>query len=309
MSTTKTQGSFDSNGVTVFYTKWASDAPRGVVQLAHGMAEHIERYDDFARFLCDHGFSVYGDDHRGHGRTGRQQGTLGKLADRDGWKLVVDDMKALTDLIRSENPAIPVILLGHSMGSFLARHYASQYGDGIDGLIVMGTSGRNPASGAGIMLVNLLARLKGEDHRSMRVNAMAFGSYNKRFDKRTVFDWLSADHGNVDRYAADELCGFCFTLSGFRDLFSVLSAVSQDTAFAAVPKDLPILVVSGADDPVGSYGAGVREVFERFRAAQVANVSIKLYPGMRHEILNETDHQTVYDDLARWCGEIVSQQQ
>lgn len=300
-----THSSFNRQGAEIFYTRWEGASPKAILQISHGMAEYIDRYDDFARFMARAGYAVFGDDHRGHGRTGAAWGVLGKLGDRDGYKLVTDDIKYLTDIAVKEHPGLPVILLGHSMGSFLARNYAAHYSDGIDGLIIMGTSGKNPGVGVGIKLVNLISRFKGEDYRSAFVNGIGFGSYNKRFEGRTDFDWLSADPDNVDRYMSDEMCGFCFTLSGFRDLFSVLNEVSRDGWPESIRKDLPIFVVSGSDDPVGGYGRGVREVYERLVKAGVKSVKLKLYEGMRHEILNDQCRDEVYADIKTWCDGIV----
>ncbi len=301
-----THESFKRAGAQIFYTRWQGASPKAVLQIAHGMAEHIDRYDGFARFMAEAGYAVYGDDHRGHGKTGRAAGTMGKLGEREGYRLVTDDMKRLTDIAKGEHPGLPVILLGHSMGSFLARHYAALYSDGIDGLIIMGTSGKNPGASVGIKLVNLISRFKGEDHRSAFVNNIGFGTYNKRFEGRTEFDWLSADRDNVDRYMQDDGCGFCFTLSGFRDLFSVLRAVSSDGWAQSIRKDLPVFIVSGADDPVGGYGKGVREVYDRLVRAGVKSVGIKLYEGMRHEILNDRCRDEVFADIRSWCDGVVT---
>lgn len=302
MSCNVIETSFISNGTEIFYTKWIPDDVKGILQIAHGMAEYINRYDRFARFMADNGYAVYGDDHRGHGRTGRAVGTLGKLAEKNGYNVVTDDIKALTDIAKADYPDVPVILLGHSMGSFLVRNYAASYSDNIDKLIIMGTGGPNPASGAGIFIVNLIAAFKGEDYLSPFVNNLAFGSYNKRTEGRTAFDWLSVNTENVDRYIADEMCGFSFTLSGFRDLFKVLAAVSKKDWAEKIRKDLPVFLVSGAEDPVGSYGEGVKQVQNMLNEAGVSKNELKLYDGMRHEILNEDGRETVYADILEFCN-------
>ncbi len=305
MSVNINHGSFVSDEVEVFYTKWEPQTTKAILQISHGMSEYIERYDEFARFMAENGFAVYGDDHRGHGKTGQKQGILGKIAEKDGYKLITDDLKRLTDLAKAEHPGVPVILFGHSMGSFLARNYAAHYSDAIDGLIIMGTSGKNPAAGLGIAAVNVISLFKGEDHKSAFINNLGFGSYNKAFpDNRTGFDWLSVNTDNVDRYIADDMCGFCFTLSGFRDLFNVLRTVSSDKWASGIRKDLPIFIVSGGDDPVGGFGKGIDEVRCMLADAGISSLEMKLYDGMRHEILNDNCKDEVYGDILRWCGKI-----
>ncbi len=301
MSCNVIETSFVSDGTEIFYTKWIPENVNGILQIAHGMAEYINRYDAFARFMADNGFAVYGEDHRGHGRTGQKQGPLGKLAQKNGYNIVTDDIKTLTDIAKADYPDVPVILLGHSMGSFLVRNYAASYSDNIDKLIIMGTGGPNPASGMGIFVVNLFAAFYGEDYQSKFVDSLAFGSYNKRTAGRTKFDWLSVNEDNVDRYIADDMCGFYFTLSGFRDLFKVLASVSGKHWAEKIRKDLPVLLLSGAEDPVGSYGEGVKQVQAMLNSAGVDNNSIKLYNGMRHEILNDNDRVSVYNDILKFC--------
>lgn len=301
MSCNVIETSFVSDGTEIFYTKWIPENVNGILQIAHGMAEYINRYDAFARFMADNGFAVYGEDHRVHGRTGQKQGPLGKLAQKNGYNIVTDDIKTLTDIAKADYPDVPVILLGHSMGSFLVRNYAASYSDNIDKLIIMGTGGPNPASGMGIFVVNLFAAFYGEDYQSKFVDSLAFGSYNKRTAGRTKFDWLSVNEDNVDRYIADDMCGFYFTLSGFRDLFKVLASVSGKHWAEKIRKDLPVLLLSGAEDPVGSYGEGVKQVQTMLNSAGVDNNSIKLYNGMRHEILNDNDRVSVYNDILKFC--------
>lgn len=293
---------------TIVYTKWADDAaaPKAVLQLVHGMAEYIDRYDAFARYMVSCGYAVYGNDHLGHGRTAASAEDLGYFAKKDGWKLLVEDVHTLTGIAKSENPGCKLVLLGHSMGSMVVRSYAQSYSADIDALIVMGTSGKNPASGAGRALVNIISLFKGERFRSNFMNNLGFGAYCKAIENpRTPFDWLSVNEANVDKYIKDDKCGFVFTLSGFRDLFGLLDSISSKSWGDGIRKELPILLVSGEQDPVGSYGKGVREVYDHLRAQGLADVTLKLYPGLRHEILNEDSRQEVYKDLADWCMEKV----
>ncbi len=190
------------------------------------------------------------------------------------------------------------------MGSFVARAYAARYGGDVDALIIMGTSGKNPVAGVGIFLVNAVALFKGEHHPSAFINSIGFGAYNRKIaDKRTPFDWLSVDTDNVERYMADEDCGYLFTASGYRDLMTILGEVSKKDWPQKLRKDLPVLLISGSDDPVGDYGAGVREVYESLLAAGVKDVGLRLIEGKRHEILNEGNKRETYGELLAWCRE------
>ncbi|MEA4911513.1 MAG: alpha/beta hydrolase [Oscillospiraceae bacterium] len=309
MAVKKTVGTFLSSDkkTQICYVRWTDEKkkPEAILQLAHGMAEYIGRYDAFARYMAENGFAVYGSDHLGHGETAKNSGgERGYFAEKDGWSLLPDDVHKLTLIAREEYPGLPVALLGHSMGSFIVRLYAARYSQDIDALVVMGTSGRNPLGGVGLALINMIAKFKGEHYRSAFINNMAFGAYNKRFkDARTPFDWLSTERGNVERYMADEDCGYLFTLSGYRDLMTLLSKVSEKAWPGKLRKDLPVLLISGADDPVGNYGAGVREVYDSLNAVGLQDVTLRLVEGKRHEILNEDNRQDTYAELLAWCRE------
>jgi alpha-beta hydrolase superfamily lysophospholipase len=273
-----------------------------VFQIAHGMAEHGGRYDEFALFLAERGFAVYVIDHAGHGRSCAPE-DWGYFGERDGWNGLVADSKLLTDIARNENVDKPVIFFGHSMGSFVARLYAERYGAELAGAIFCGTSGANPAAGVGIALAGLVAKLRGSRRRSNLLDTMAFGAYNKRINNvRTKFDWLSVREANVDEYIADPACGFLFTAAGFRDVFTLLSKANSAQWYANLPKQLPILLIAGEQDPVGLYGKGVRQVEAQLREAGQAEVECKLYPTGRHEIHNEALRGEVYDDIFAWCG-------
>lgn len=292
----------------IAYIKWTDDetTPRAVLQLAHGMAEYIRRYDAFAGFMAQNGYVVYGSDHLGHGDSAASGDDLGYIAEKDGYKLLAADLKSMSDTARGEYPSLPLVLLGHSMGSFVARLYASSYPSAADALVLSGTSGPNPAGAAGVLIVDLISAFKGERHRSGFVDKMAFGAYNKRCGEvKTAFDWLSTNEDNVSAYVADERCGFVFTLSAFRDLFKLLKAVSEKGWAARLRKNLSVLLVSGEEDPVGGYGAGVKAVRDALTAAGVSDVTLKLYDGMRHEILNETGKERVWADILAWCDKRI----
>lgn len=274
-----------------------------VIQIAHGMAEHLERYEKFASYLCDNGFAVYINDHLGHGKSIKNDAELGYFGPEDGWKSFVEDCHKLTLIAKEENPDKPYIFFGHSMGSFVARAYAFKYAEDIDGAIFCGTSGPNPAAAAGIALTKIIAKIKGDHYRSKLIDKVGFGTYNSKFEKRTAFDWLSRDNDEVDKYISDPLCGFLFTAPGYGDLFGVLNYVSSKDWFNGLCKKLPVLIISGEMDPVGEYGKGVRKVDEMLRAAGKTNHKTILYPNARHEILNEAEcFEKVCKDIIDWVN-------
>jgi alpha-beta hydrolase superfamily lysophospholipase len=280
-------------------------APRGVVQIAHGMAEHSDRYERFAQALTDAGYAVYANDHRGHKGTAGTHEDEGYLADDNGFEVMVDDLAAVTARIREEQPGLPVVLFGHSMGSFISRAYAARHATGANalaGLILSGTAGDPGLLGAvGAQLASLQARLRGRRHTSGLMNTLSFGQYNANFKPaRTDFDWLSRDPAEVDKYIDDEWCGNVFTAGFFADLLPGLRQINTDALVAKVPKDLPILVLAGDKDPVGDNGKGPAVVAEQYRRAGITDVTLTLYPGGRHEMLNETNRDEVTADILRW---------
>lgn len=279
------------------YRMWIPEDPCAALQITHGMAEHIDRYDAFARYLAEQGVLVYGQDHAGHGKS-TGDSPRGFFGTENGWNALVQDMRTLFDTVKRDYPAIPFVLFGHSMGSFLARTYAGRDGKDFDAFIFCGTAGKNPALGIARLLARREIRKRGADQPSKLLNDLSFRSYNKMVGEgRTAFDWLSREHEQVDRYIADENCGFLFTAAGMRDLFDGLTEVSGLHWAETVP-DKPILVVSGDCDPVGGKnGKGVRQVAKWLQQSK-HTVELKLYPGARHEILNETNYREVFGDIA-----------
>ncbi len=292
------------SGVSDVYARcWLpSDGAKAIIQVAHGMAEHGERYEDFANYLCVKGLALFVNDHVGHGKSVKSDDDLGYFGEKNGWDAIVEDEKTLTELIKSEFPEIPVIFFGHSMGSFVAREYVRRYGkdERIKAAVFCGSSGKNPASAIAIVIADTIAKIKGSKHRSKFIDKIAFGPYNKRTENRTAFDWLSTDKAEVDKYIADKYCGYLFTAAGYRDLFTLLNNVSGKDWYDSVYEYLPLLVISGEDDPVGTYGKGIKEIYNNLVASGKKDVTIKLYPGMRHEILNEVDRVQVYEYIASW---------
>ena len=275
---------------------------RAVLQICHGMVEYIGRYDRFACFLADQGFLVTGNDHLGHGASVTSDDEHGYFGHPDGNKHVIADIHHLRKAAQKKYPDVPYFMLGHSMGSFLLRQYLTLHGEGLTAAIIMGT-GSQPQMilAAGKLLCRTIALFRGWHYRSNLVDGMAFGGYNKKFEPaRTRNDWLTKDTSVVDAYCGDPWCIFQFTVNGYCQMFIGIEAAQKNVG--RIPKDLPLLIVSGADDPVGGFGKGVKEVYESCRKAGIRDVSLKLYPDDRHEILNETDYQTVYDDLLGWMG-------
>lgn len=293
------------SGITDVYARcWLpAEGPKAIFQIVHGMAEHGERYEDFAKFLCKNGFAVLVDDHIGHGKSVKSDDDLGYFGENNGWDALVEDEKSLTELIKSEYPDIPVVFFGHSMGSFIAREYIRRYGkdERIKAAIFSGSSGKNPAAAIAIKLADIIAKVKGSKHRSKFIDKMAFGPYNIKTENRTPFDWLSTDKAEIDKYVADKYCGFLFSTAGFRDLFTILDKVSGKDWYNDVNENLPLLVIAGEDDPVGTYGKGIKQVYNDLKSAGKKDVTIKLYPGMRHEILNEVDRIQPYEYITSWA--------
>ena len=272
-----------------------------VLVIHHGMAEHRQRYLPFIRFMTEHGTAVYMHDMASHGQSALPSGVTGFFGEKDGDRHLVEDFRTLVLRARSEQPGRRLVVMGHSMGSFICRLYLSRFPeDRPDAAIIMGTGGKNPAAGAGLAAAALIGALRGKQHKSSLLNTLAFGSYGKRFEGRTGFDWLTRDTAIVDRYIADPLCGYLFTARGMYDLVTVNRDANLPAWYEAVPKKLPILLISGEEDPVGDYGKGVREVAEQLNATGHTAVTLKLYPGARHEVLNETNRDQVMADLLGW---------
>lgn len=287
-----------------YYLYLPDHSPRGIVQITHGMCEHIRRYEEFALFLCENGYAVCGHDHPGHGASVSSPDKLGYFAAAGGALLLSQTLRQVTQLAREHFPSLPLVLLGHSMGSYVARDYIARYPTAADALILLGTGGDNPGTLAGIGLADLIMAAKGRFYRSQVLSNLVFGHFNSRFPHPdTSFDWLSRDHTEVEKYQKDPLCGFCFTAAGFRDLFELVHHVNRTAWLMMTPKKLPILMMSGSMDPVGGYGAEVTRVYRRLVSAGCERVSLKLYPQARHELLHETNRREVFDDLLQWIDQ------
>lgn len=274
----------------------------GVVQIAHGVAEYGARYEPFARFLCGHGFAVVANDHLGHGKSLVEDCPMVYFGDENGWRHAVEDMEELRRRTAKVFPGVPYFLFGHSMGSFLSRTHLIRYPGRLDGCVLCGTGHMSPALIAGGKLIaDREIRRLGRKAYSAKADQLAFGAYNKPFaPNRTRFDWISASEANVDAYIADPLCGGDTTLGLFRDMLGGLGIITKQANIERMDKDLPVLFIAGDQDPVGEMGKGVRRAYQAFRKAGVGDVSIKLYHGLRHEILNEASRRYVYQDVLDW---------
>lgn len=298
-----------SDGVKIHVNKWMSGPKaKGIVQIAHGMAEHSGRYADFAAVLTEAGYHVYANDHRGLGKSAGSCEVLGHFADENGWELAVDDMYRLTKLIKDEVPNLPLFLFGHSMGSFLSRTYVQQHGEELAGLILSGTgAGRRVMSSLGILIAKIECRLRGKRARSVLMNTLSFGNFNKPFrPARTPFDWLSRDPQEVDKYVQDPLCGEVPTANFFCDLLTGIKQMDEAEGLARIPNELSIFLLSGDKDPVGQNGKGVRKTYQQFKQIGIKDVVLKLYPDGRHEMLNETNKEEVYRDILAWLDTRVA---
>ena len=280
---------------------------RGVVQIAHGVAEHIERYADFMSFLAENGFAVAGDDHLGHGQSIERDEDKGFFAEKDGWWRIVDDLKTLHDTMKAKYPDVPYILFGHSMGSFLARSYLIRYPDDCDAAIISGTAQQSPLMIlGGSLLAKSLVRKNGPRGDGKTLNDVAFGSYNKKVRfPHTEFDWLSRDEENVKKYIDDPLCGFVGKCSLYRDMMEGIAFIAKKENAARMNKNTPVYFMSGAEDPVGDYGKGVEKAYQMFCDVGMRDVMIRLYPEGRHEMLKEINRRDVYRDILNWINEKI----
>lgn len=300
---------FDSCGMgKIHCCRWVPEGqPKAIVQIVHGIAEFIERYDDFAAYLNSFGYLVVAEDHMGHGKSIGKDGVQGYF--HGGWFAAVEDTYSLLLQTQKEYPDIPYILFGHSMGSFMARTILAKYPDsGITAAIICGT-GWQPGLvlKSGIAMSKLVCKRIGEKTPSDKLNALIFGSYNNRIEHpRTAYDWLSRDNQIVDSYIAHPLCGFVPSAGLLRDMMMGIDYIQRKENLARMGKTLPVHFIAGGDDPVGAYGKGVKQAAEAFRKAGMQKVSLRIYPMCRHEILNEINKQEIYEDIVQWVNSLLN---
>lgn len=299
---------FDSrDGVSKIHAiRWIPEGEvKAVLQIIHGMAEYIERYEHVAEWFTERGILVTGDDHLGHGASVSDGGVYGYFCEQDPATVVVRDVHRLKKMTQEAYPGVPYFIWGHSMGSFILRNYMMKYGTGIDGAIVCGTGGQPKmlvkfAKG----LANVQKLFLGGKHVAKMLNTMAFGDKSK-LEPGHANDWLCTDHSVVEKYDADPLCGFTFTVNGFITLFTLIDRLNSDKNLSKMPKELPILMVSGSEDEVGENGKGVKRVYDKYMEIGMKNVTLKFYDKMRHEIHNEPIKETLFGDIYEWIEHIV----
>ena len=296
------------DGNTEIHTiEWKPEGEvKAVLQICHGMVEYIRRYDEFAQFLCDRGYYVVGNDHLGHGKSIQAKSEYGFFNEKYGNACVLGDMHTLRQRTAKKYPGVPYFMLGHSMGSTLLRQYIQMYGNGLSGAVLMGVAADHKKAELllGKRLCEVMAAFRGWHYRSKMVDKMVLGSFNKKFKPaRTRADWITSDNDHLDVYVSDPLCSFVSTVNAYYNIFSGMIGTQRKESVYMVPKGLPILFMSGADDPVGGFGKGVRKIYEKYRAAGIQDVALRLYTGDRHELLNETDREQVYEDLLEWFDE------
>ncbi|WP_374347272.1 lysophospholipase [Chitinimonas sp.] len=290
------------DGATLARYHWPAATPRRIVVIAHGMAEHAGRYDDFARFLVEHDCEVWALDHRGHGGS-VQAGRKGHFADQGGFALVVGDLLALVEKARAALPGLPLVLFGHSMGSFISRAAVLQRPGLIDGLVLSATGFRQaPLARLMGWIAGRSGRKHGFDQPSVLMRKLVFGTFNLRFSpKRTGFEWLSRDDAQVDRYMADRDCGFDCSAKLWQDLFGAIVTMEQrEAGGATLPGKLSVWLLAGSHDPVSMGGKGCKQLAERYLGLGLRDVVVTLYPKGRHEMLNETNRDEVYQAMLSW---------
>lgn len=289
------------DGTQVYVKKWSKSRdqkPKAIIQLSHGMVEHINRYHEVANFFAEHDFIVYGNDHRGHGNTGERQGLFGYLADQDGFVKVADDLYEITNHIKREYPEIKIFLFGHSMGSFLARNYIQKYSREIAGVILSGTGYYSTLiTYAGKKIASLLP----PKEPSELMNFIAFSTYIKRIEQaKTAFDWLTGDDQIIQSYMDDPYCGYIPTARFFVDLMTGLEIIHNQKRNKNIRPDLPMLIISGDADPVGGYAKGIWKTAALYEKAGLENILVELFDDGRHEILNEINRDEVYHSVLKW---------
>jgi alpha-beta hydrolase superfamily lysophospholipase len=285
------------------------EKPKAVVQIAHGLAEHAGRYARLADALTSAGYAVYANDHRGHGRTVKSADDLGFFAERDGWRKCVDDLWHLNRHVAATHPGLPIVLLGHSMGSTLAEQFMGDHGDALAGVVLSGANGKPTFLAKVGGAIAWAERLRmGARGRSKLIQSLTFDAFNKSFvPARTAFDWLSRDPDEVDKYVADPLCGFAATVQLWIDLLDGWAAVSSAAHRNRVRKTLPIYLIAGRRDPVSDSTRQLEPWMAEYRAAGMVNLTHKFYPDARHELFNETNRDEVTGNLVGWLDQVVGQ--
>ncbi|MGK7378368.1 lysophospholipase [Planococcus sp. 1R117A] len=291
-----------SDGHEVYCELYEPKAPIAHVHIIHGMAEHIARYEEFSRFLASNGFAVSGHDQRGHGKTAERNGTQGFFGEDKGFDRVVDDVQEVIEAVQSKIGKLPLILFGHSMGSFVARRYMQLHGDSISRVVLSGSGGNPGAAGkAGLVTALMASKRKGKNEPSALLGKLTFGSFMKQFKgEKSAFAWLSRDVSEVAKYEADPMCGFPTTNQFYVDLFTGLDLIHKKGEVAKIRKDLPVLLISGSNDPVGGNGQGIFKAAKQYEDAGMTDIKVYLAEGARHELLHEIDKDQHFETILEW---------
>ena len=304
----KTNTFTSRDGETICYYKWTANKNvpfKGVVQISHGIGEYAGRYDTIAHLLQEEGYEVYANDHRAHGKTAEIKRLFGYYDGDDYFDDVVEDMKALTILMRQHHPTAKFVLFGHSMGSLLSRKYVTRYADELDGLILSGTASFMKGLGnIGLISTKAIAALRGRARGNETLRSLFFDEFNRKFKpNRTKLDWLSTDEEQVDLFESDPYRVENFSLGVFQDVIRNSKKLNEPSAFEATPKELPVLIFSGDQDPVGEMGKGVKRVVKQYEKTGINDLTFHLYKGGRHEMLKEKNSEEVMNDILNWLNE------
>lgn len=304
-----------SDGAEIWVNRWQPDNEeeiKGVVQLHHGLAEHSMRYDRLGSVLAENGFVLNAYDFRGHGRTAENAkakgtGFFGKLADKDGFNRVIEDLNEIIESVKKDFAGKPVFLLGHSFGSFISQGYIEKYGTNIQGCTLCGTAGPRPALiNVGYIFAHIVRFFRGGATIVPLLEFLSFGSYNKRVENPVSKNaWVSANVDNVQMYDADKWCGFPMPVCFYCDMMSGLKQIHKSSNIKKIPNDLPINFIYGMEDPVGDYGKTINQLYKIYEKNGVKTLSIIGYPNDRHEIFNEADNETVEKDFLEWLNSLL----
>ncbi|MDN7225913.1 alpha/beta hydrolase [Planococcus sp. N064] len=291
-----------TDGQEIYYELYEPEAPVGHVHIVHGMAEHIARYGEFAQFLASHGFAVSGHDQRGHGRTAERNGVQGYFGEQKGFDRVVKDVEEVIAVVQNQIGPLPLILFGHSMGSFVTRRYIQLHSQDISRVVLSGSGGDPGSAGkAGLVAALMASKAKGKDQPSALLGKMTFGSFMKPFkDEESPFAWLSRDRNEVAKYEADPMCGFLSTNQFYVDLFTGLALIHKNAEVRKIRQDLPMLLISGSNDPVGGNGEGIFKAAKQYVEAGLSDVTVYLAEDARHELLHETDKEKHFETILEW---------
>ena len=286
----------------IYYEIYEPEEPKAHVHLLHGMAEHISRYEEFTEHLVRNGFAVSGHDQRGHGRTSERNGAAGFFAEEDGFDLIVEDSRQVIKAVQDQLGDLPLIIFGHSMGSFVARRYIQLYSPEISKVVLSGTGGDPGLSGqAGRAFAVLSAKKDGKESSSPILGKLTFGSFEKQFaDEQSKYAWLSRDTSEVAKYENDELCGFEMTNQFYVDLFTGIARINMKSEIDKIRKDLPIFLISGSQDAVGDNGKGVFQTAQQYQQAGLKNIRVYLVENARHELLHELDKEVNFSIITKW---------